>query len=239
MTSKAIDKENSTAFSSLSGTKSFGLANTKSFVNNQIKSERLSSTPVLSLEKKALINNAKELVNTAGKPRRALGDVLNTTSNRHKSSIGITPTKKVENTPSGAKVTKFFSKLKINEAQQTQCAKKDAQEEDFPPVERFVGSKFDNFDDLFSDGRLSELILAPSNTNFTTSLNRRGFSYDSDIEEKIMIDDEDENDLFEMELKKVRKSLKKMEKQTELKKMDMECLDDLMPKIWEDSFEEI
>lgn len=244
MTSKAIDKENSTNFTSLTGTKSLGLGIAKSFVNNQIKGERLSFTPVLSLEKKALINNVKELTNTVGKPRRALGDVLNTTSNRHKSiGVGITPKfdrkLKADCTPSKDKVVKSFSKLKLNESQVTTNEKKEIQEEDYPPVERFIGSKYDNFDDLFNDGRLSELFLAPSNAVFNTNLNQRKFFDQAELEEKIMIDDfEDENDLFEIELKKVKKSLKKMEKKAELKTMNIESLEDLMPKIWEDSFEE-
>lgn len=244
MSSKAIDKENTTNFTSLTGTKSFGLVNTKSFINNQNNGERLSYTPVLSLEKKALINNVKELTNTVGKPRRALGDVLNTTSNRHKSTgVGITPkfdrTQKADSTPSRDKVVKSFSKLKLNESQMITNEKKETQEEEYPPVERFIGSKYDNFDDLFNDGRLSELFLAPSNTVFNINLNQRKFFDQTEIEEKILISDlEDENDLFEIELKKVNKSLKKMEKKAELKTMTIESLEDLMPKIWEDSFEE-
>ncbi|RNA02487.1 hypothetical protein BpHYR1_029646 [Brachionus plicatilis] len=235
MTSKAIDKENSATFTGLSGAKAFGLSSTKSFVNSQIKSERLSSTPVPSLEKKALLNNVKELPNTVGKPRRALGDVLNTTSNRTKPKGGRTLD--VNSTPSGTKITKSFSKLKLNETQQSTCAKTEAHEEEYPPVERFIGSKFDNFDDLFNDGRLSEFFLAPSNAVFTTNLNQRGHCYEADMEEKISIDD-GEHDLFEMELKRVKKSLKNMEKKAELKSMEIECLESLMPKIWEDSFEE-
>jgi hypothetical protein len=247
MTSKVLDKENSTTFGALSNSKGLGLGNAKSFgfanANQLLKSEKTHSTPVISLEKKALINNAKELVNTAGR-RRALGDVLNTAPNRQNSmGVGVTPkvdrTFHIENTPS-SKLANSFSKMKLNELQQQACVgKKEAQEEvEVPPAERFIGSKYDNFDDLFNDGRLSELFLMPEKAVFGTNLNHHGYNYNGlQVEEKIQIDDE-EDGLFELELRKVKKSLKKMSKKVELKSQKMECLDDLMPKICEDSSDE-
>ncbi|CAF0840463.1 unnamed protein product [Brachionus calyciflorus] len=239
MTSKAIDKENSSLFGNLSKStaKSLGFQN----ANHQNLKEK-HSTPVISLEKKTLINNAKELANTVGKQRRALGDVLNTAPNRQKTlGLGITPkiNRKIniENTPSDQKK---FANLNLNDfqnLQNVQCVKKESQQdEELPPVENFIGSKYDNFDDIFSDGRLSEILLAQDNVTFGANLNHRsGYFYEQ--EEKIQID-EDDNDFIEMELKKVKKSLKKMHKNTELKTMEIESLDDLMPKIWEDSYEE-
>lgn len=251
MTSKAIDKENSstTAFGSLTNAKSLGLGNAKTLAFQAIKSERTNSTPVVSLEKNTLISNSKECTNTAGKQRRALGDVLNTaTQNRQKVGLGITPkvdrTLQCDNTPSGpSKVAKSFSKLKLSEFQQQQqqgvaCGKSQEDDTELPPAERFIGSKYDNFDDLFSDGRLSGVFLEPESVKFNTNLNQRGSHfYGQDFEDKIKID-YDEDGLFEVELKKVRKSLKKMNKKVELKAQEIECLDDLMPKIAEDSFED-
>ena len=131
MTSKAIDKENSTSFGNLSNIKGLGLgANPKPFNTNQLlKNEKINSTPVM--EKKTLLN--KEALNTTGKQRRALGDVLNTAPTRQKSmGLGITPKTdrkfQVENTPSGKLAKSFAKNLKLNEIQQQLYAcKKDAQ----------------------------------------------------------------------------------------------------------------
>lgn len=257
MSSKTIDKENSAGlFISQKGLglgkslacnniNGVGIKNEKLISQNVNINSKTNSTPVICMDKKS-----QEITNTASKQRRALGDVLNTT-NRQKSiglGLGVTPkvsrTLNVDCTPLGlqSSLRGNSSKNKLSEMQQfdkqplngTSLKKDVTEEEELPPVERFIGSKYDSFNDLFDDGKLSELFLS-SNSSFYSNLNQRGSSHSHDLDnERLNVVPVDEDDVLERELKRMKKSLKKMGKKEMIVCQELPSLDDLMPKIYED-----
>jgi hypothetical protein len=150
--------------------------------------------------------------------RRALGDLLNTggkstaavaaaAANRQKST-GMTP--KLDRAP-----TLKMPKLCITKEPVVEQLNEE-------PVERFIGSKYDSFDDLFPDGRLSELFMQ-KNVRFVANM-PTGLNYEVNDEKMRPTSEYVE----EIRLPTMRKLLKKA------RKMDLTLQEFKMPEELED-----
>jgi hypothetical protein len=101
------------------------------------------STPKVSFDKQQSIQTINKTA------RKALGDVINTAT-RKSLVMGVTPkvNKIIHNcTPSVQKKSNNKEQKSVNN------------ELELPPIDPFIGDKFDNFDDLFSEGKMSTMLF--------------------------------------------------------------------------------
>jgi hypothetical protein len=110
------------------------------------------------------VNELKDTAtNTASKSRRALGDLLNTTNKVSKTG-GVV---QIGFTPKGDRVSSSFTPLQnvktkpkcVNNEMPKLAAAVSNEMDTTEPPERFIGNKYDSFDDLFEEGRLTDSFL--------------------------------------------------------------------------------
>lgn len=176
------------------------------------------ATPKNNLNKLAMTTTG----NTTGK-RRALCEVTLNTANR--TGMGVTP--KFERTSVvAARALGDFTKPAVSKRLVDATPKiVPAADEDLEPIERFIGSKFDSFDDIFPDGRLSEMFLGKK-VNYVVKLTQGKRSAPIDEDD----DDEDINSrqrkfaatIHEYpESSQMKAAMKKMEEQETLVELEL------------------
>jgi hypothetical protein len=158
--------------------------------------------------------------------RRALGDLLNTTKATNRQSLAFnncaTPKSSLKlkfGTPkidSMKKLTDDFSKQSLGSSLKSN--RNIDQESNYPPVEHCIPSGPDTFQDLFEDGKISDIFL-DNNMTFVPRLPANCIAIDkvSDVfnDFEIFMDKG-----FDDEVKKMNKSIK-----TQQKKQLNDCLD--------------
>lgn len=221
MSSNLIDKENSSTvgFGSKAYAKPFPVKSENSTASaNKINSTPCQQTPF----KNDHLINTKELTNTAGKTRKALGDLMNTAlrSKAGVTQMGVTPkfdrklnlnfhTPQLKGTP---KLSTAPNKLQTNNVDVPKLAS--ASDADLEPIEHCNTYKYDSFDDLFEEGRLTDLFLKNKNVTFVSRL--PSGCHLADMEDRIKpleMDDDQVPSLKQMN-KLMKKQAKKMMKLT-------------------------
>ncbi len=192
-----MDKENTSGL--LTSAKTFKLEKT-SHVNvdsdNEMKycTVKQNTTPRIWLDKQQIIRTKLGLTS---KQRRALGDVINTTTKATpiKSELGKLDAQK--STPNVNKREKLNIKSNLN-------FNNLPNENDLEEPERFIGTKYDTFDDLFESGRLSELFLN-KNVKHKPCMPLSQTSYSNMNDEFIKIDTKLSKETLKFHKKKIRK----------------------------------
>ena len=153
MASVKLDKENPSRV--IGGS---GLGGKVLKANSQLTElATFTKTNVLSTPK-SRFENQSDAQNITKTTRKALGDVINTTTKKSL-AMGITPkTNKIKSFQNSA-IKVLYNKEDT----------KTRDEQLLPPVEAFIGTKFDNFDDLFSEGKLSNMLHS-RNVSFNPQL---------------------------------------------------------------------
>lgn len=198
MTSKLIDKENTSGL--LHSTKVFKLNDKINHVNadsdNDMKfcTVKQSTTPKIWLDKQQIIRAKLGLTN---KQRRALGDVINTTTK-------ATPIKNETGKLDAQKSTPNVNKKKELNIKSNLNFNNLPNENDLEEPERFIGSKYDTFDDLFESGKLSELFLN-KNIKHKPSMPLCQTSYTNMNDEFIKIDTQSSKDTLKYHKKRIKK----------------------------------
>jgi hypothetical protein len=223
MTSKLMDKENTSGL--LHSAKVFKIDKANQFnvdSDNDVKfgTVKQSTTPKIWLDKQQIIRAKLGLTN---KQRRALGDVINTTTKATpiKNEAGKLDAQK--STPNVNKREKLNIKSNLN-------FNNLPHENDLEEPERFIGSKYDSFDDLFESGKLSELFLN-KNIKHKPSMPICQTSYSNMNDEFIKIDTK----LSKETLKYNKKRIKKMESDDLMQNFDMNMIMQSLSTINEDN----
>lgn len=158
-----VDKENSSGHIHLGGSRKFGDSlhgNSNLFKANQLSTpqHRLKSNIFHEMKSKTI----QKSVNGTEK-RRALGDLLNTSkANRQLAPSFGTPKIKADlslkyGTPRNASINKFSNDFE-KQTLSSKIKHDQADQENYPPVEKCI-KQSDNFNDLFEDGKLSDIFL--------------------------------------------------------------------------------
>jgi len=217
-----MDKENTSGL--LHSAKVFKVDKTNQLngdLDNDVKfcTVKQSTTPKIWLDKQQIIRAKLGLTN---KQRRALGDVINTTTKATpiKNESGkMEPQKSTPNVNKREKVNikgnLNFNNLPI--------------ENDLEEPERFIGSKYDTFDDLFDSGKLSELFLN-KNVKHKPSMPISQTSYSNMNDDFIKIDAK----LSKETLKYNKRRIKKMESDDMMQDFDMNVIMQSLSAIKED-----
>ena len=231
MSTAEIDKENPSALYGstkghlkLSNLKSDKASSTQIGVDLIGHKPNVLSTPKVLLEKQL---NTQNLTKTG---RKALGDVLNTTTKKSL-AMGATP-KMNKILPAELNNTAKCGKNHAKEANLSSKAAEISSEQEYGPVDPFVGSKYDNFGDLFEEGKLSDLFLGKSVSFFPQMPN--GSVDPSQFKDELA-------DLNLMSDKKWKHQLKRLGKNQRRNSMQLDDLlqeqpglDSLIPPILED-----
>ena len=191
MATVELDKENPSLIFG-GGAKVFkaNQQSTELAILNSHSKQNLLCTPKVKFNKQPGVHT---ITKTA---RKALGDVINTTT-RKSLALGVTPkaNKIIQNTQS---IQNSAIKVLYNKEDS-----KIVEEQQLPPVESFIGAKFDNFDDLFSEGKLST-IFSKRNLSFYPQL-PNGENNSSNLKSEM-------NVTFNFEDKKGKNQIKRLNK---------------------------
>lgn len=164
MSSSMVDKENSSGHIHAGGSRKFGdslLGN-----GNLLKSNHLS-TPQHKLKSNILLDMKSKTIQksvTGNEKRRALGDLLNTSKvNRQLAPNFGTPKIKTDlttkyGTPKIVSMKKLSNDFEKQSITSSQLKHDQADQENYPPVEKCY-KQTDNFNDLFEDGKISDIFL--------------------------------------------------------------------------------
>jgi len=172
---------------------------------------------------RTLINSKNE--NTIGKHRRALGDLMNTAP-RQSSGVYATPKCEkflAEKTPCfSSKKGDLNGKKNHAGIESAMRSLNITEQENEAPVERFIGSKYDNFDDMFPDGRLSEDIMNKRPLPMLPTRHKQALM-DENINPYKPISDK----AWNKNVKHLKASMNKYEKMNTLTERELPSLDNL------------
>lgn len=230
MSSSLVDKENTNGLfhSHTSGTRKFG-----DQVGSNLKKTSQYSTPQHKLKTTHKLKENIGSIKT--EKRRALGDLLNTTSNRQSLGLSATPKGNSQCPKLGTPLKKSIKKLTNDFEKQSSIAKNELiEQENYPPVEKCI-PQTDSFNDLFEDGKLSDIFLNKKMKYIPRLPSCNGRIDESG--ERISFDFNVYNDRkLEKELKQMNKSIR-----NQCKKENADCLGILqelpsleLPQILED-----
>lgn len=172
---------------------------------------------------RTIINAKNE--NTIGKHRRALGDLMNTAPRQ---SMGVYATPKsdkflAEKTPCiSSKKVELNGKKNQAGIESAMRSLNITEQENDAPVERFIGSKYDNFDDMFPDGRLSEDIMNKRPLPMLPTRHKQALM-DENINPYKPISDK----AWNKSIKQLKTSMNKYEKMDALTEHELPSLDNL------------
>lgn len=223
MSTSIIDKENSTGLYHAHTNSSRKFGDSLGGIN--------FNKSGLSTPQHKLKTNLKLKEGSKTEKRRALGDLLNTTKATNRQSLVFnncaTPKSNL-NSKFGTPISKCMKKLTEDFSKQSLGpslkSNREIEQENYPPVENCIPSVPDTFQDLFEDGKISEIFL-DNNMKFMPRLPN------NNAIDKV-IDTFNDFDIytdksFDDEVKKMNKSIK-----TQQKKQLNECLDiQNMPKL--------
>ena len=241
-----IDKENpSSIYASIGPSKGHlkitSLKNEKN-INPQMNSDfnvlNNFKSNILSTPKVLQINNP----NLTKTGRKALGDVLNTTT-RKSLALGVTPKLGKDlnvNTPSSQSHVSKIQKNQVREPSVNAKTENYAEVDFNAPIDPCSGSKYDSFADLFEDGKLSDLFLG-KNVSFipqmpTGCINSSDFKEDMLKDLNIVGDKQWKNHLKRLNKTANKSQIKSAMKVEDLLKQEQPSLDCMIPPILEDDF---
>lgn len=240
MSTSLLDKENSSGIfhTHASGPRKFGDSLGGSGTNKVYSTpqQKLKADLNLGHQPKS-IHKLKENANT--EKRRALGDLLNTTKSSNRQSLVFncaTPKSNLGNSY-GTPINKCMKKLTNDFERQSISSNKkserEAEPENYPPVEKCF-PQVDTFQDLFEDGKLSDLFLN-KNVTYVPRLPSSSGRIGEEVEEFHDFDIYTDKS-FDKEVKQMNKSIKNQQKQENTdcleKYQEMPVLD--LPPILED-----
>lgn len=164
MSSSMVDKENSNGHIHVGGSRKFGdplHGNGSLFKANHLSTpqHKLKSNIFNEMKSKTI----QKSVN-GNEKRRALGDLLNTSkANRQLAPSFGTPKIKTDlslkyGTPKNTSMKKLSNDFEKQTLSSTHIKYDQADQENYPPVEKCI-KQIDTFNDLFEDGKLSDIFL--------------------------------------------------------------------------------
>jgi len=249
MSTSIIDKENSAGLYHAQHTNSrkFGDSIGGSSFNKIYSTPQHKLKSNINLDLKS--NSIHKLKENNNEKRRALGDLLNTTKSNRQSLVNFNTPKsnllqQKFNTPSNKcikKLTRDFERQSLGSELKSE---REIEQENYPAVEKLI-KNVDTFDDLFEDGKISD-ILTNKNVTYVPRLPSAGASFGEEIE--IFKDFEIYTDKkFESEIKEVNKSIKnqlKKEKNEffdihhEMPSLDLPAIEESFDVTLDDSFDD-
>lgn len=221
----SLDKENTTGSTTTSGKSKLTESNACASSATVPTASAQTTSNLVATPKNNATNKLLMTGNTTGK-RRALGDVANTTNWQAPSlMMGITP--KVDRTVLARQLAN--ESIKPSSIIKKLVMPKNVEDAaDLEPVERFIGSKCDTFDDLFPEGRLSEMLLnGGKKVNFVVRLPMSGKRRDRSPLSLKPIRAKEKCEPH----KKMKKIMNKMEMQETLVELELPPLDEPEPLI--------